>query len=115
MGGDGFEIPKGKFRVRAGRSDNGFHSPQCGAGGGDCLAQASPSTSPAAPGAGGEGGPPEGRSRGGGPRAAAGPREIRTARPQGSKGCRRAGRGAASKPKGGRRGPGGAGQGTPLR
>ena len=35
MGGDGFEIPKGKFRVRAGRSDNGFHSPQCGVGGGD--------------------------------------------------------------------------------
>ena len=41
-----------------------------------------------------------------GPRAAAGPREIRTERPQGRKGCRRAGRGAARKSKGGRRGGG---------
>lgn len=41
--------------MRAGRSDNGFHSPQRGAGGGDCLTPTSPSTSPPAPGAGGEG------------------------------------------------------------
>lgn len=61
--------------MRAGRSDNGFHSPQCGGGGGDCLAQASPSTSPSCTRSG------RGRrSTGGseserGPRAAAGPRK----------------------------------------
>ena len=42
----------------------GFHSPQRGVGG--CPTPASTSTSPLAPGPGGEGGPPKSRSRGGG-------------------------------------------------
>lgn len=45
-------------------------------------------------------------------KAAVGPQEIRTERPRGRNGCKRAGRGAARKPKGGRWGEGAARPGT---
>lgn len=76
----------------------GFIAPSVGRGRG-LSSSGFPSHLPAAPGAGGGRSPPEGRSRSGGRERRPVPGEIRTARPQGRKGCRRAGRGAARKPE----------------